>query len=491
VSSLKDRLERDFPVEASVPAIKNALEVSDIYPEQSPLFTGTGITVTPESAMKVSSVYACVRILAETVASLPLKIYEEVNGNQRVASHPLNRILGATCNGEQTALELREFQMSNLGLRGNAYAHITRDGRGVINRIDPLKTGFMLIYRDASNELMFDYREPGNEKQLRSSQVWRIAGLSGDGVTGLSPISLARESIGVAMATESTASRLFSNGVQTSGTLEFDHKLDADQIENLRTQFAENYAGHKNAHKPLILESGMKFAAIGMNMQDSQFLESRKFQIAEIARWYRVPLHMLNELSNATFSNIEHQSIEFVMHTIRPWLVRIEQSINRDLLRLNEQGRYFAKHNVEGLLRGDTKSRYEAYGSAIDKGWMNRNEVRTLEGMNKADGLDEYLVPLNMTQAGQTDIANRLATAEIKTLTIEAERKTLGEFAEWLPEFYARHSKRMVSEGGASQAAADDYTNRRIEGLYNFSDAKEAIDSISQNIQKEIEEVIA
>ena len=455
------------------------------------IFTGSGITITPENAMQVSAVFACVRILAETVASLPLKVYEEVNGERRVADHPLNYILGSSCNGEQTAMEMREFQMTSLGLRGNAYAEIELDGRGRTRAIHPLKPGYVTISRDAAGNLKFDYSEPGNEKVLPVHRVWRVAGLSGDGVTGLSPISLARESIGVAKGAESTAAHMFSNGITTSGTLEYPHKLDADKIENLRSQFADRYAGHGNSHKPMILESGMTWKQVGLNADDAQFLESRKFQIAEIARWYRVPLHMLNELDKATFSNIEHQSMEFVMHTIRPWLVRIEQTANRDLLSSDEKRRYYVQHTVEGLLRGDTKARYEAYGSAITDGWMNRNEVRRLENLNPIDGLDDFLVPMNMTEQGLAkNLAGVLARAEIKALTIESGKQSLESFKDWLPSFYGRHAERLVNELMVPPAVAESYAATRIEEIRRYSSAQDAILAIETTAQTDIEALL-
>jgi HK97 family phage portal protein len=433
------------------------------------VFGGTGITVTPDKAMRISAVYACVRILAETVASLPVHVYQRTSDGRERIEHPLNDLLGVSCNGEQTAMELREFQMTSLGLRGNAYARIQRSNRGGVGAIHALKPGYMRVQRDGSGRLVFVYNEPGNEGIYADSEIWRIAGLGGDGVTGYSPITLAAESMGVAIATEQSAARLFSNGQQGSLALEFDHALTPEQIEALRNQFAANQAGYQNAHKPLLLESGMKAKEIGMNANDAQFLESRKFQISEIARWYRVPLHMLNELDRATFSNIEHQSIEFVMHTIRPWLVRIEQTISRDLLTARERAAgVFVAHNVEGLLRGDSKSRYEAYASAITNGWMSRNEVRKLENLNPAEGLDEYLAPLNMAGAESDDAEaiENLARAENAVLAKEAdEAADLDDFAKRLEGFYSRHEKRISLDLGVS---ADGYGMQRVQRMAGY-----------------------
>lgn len=454
------------------------------------IFGGTGIAVTPDKAIQISAVYACVRILAETVASLPIHVYRKTDNGREMVSHPLNDLLGVSCNGEQTAMELREFQMSSLGLRGNAYSHIQRSNRGGIGAINPLKPGFMSVERASNGELVFDYREPGNEGIYRQSEIWRIAGLGGDGVTGYSPVALAAEAMGVSIATEQSAARLFSNGQQGSLALEFERTLTPEQIENLRNQFASSSAGYKNAHKPLILESGMTAKEIGMNANESQFLESRKFQIAEIARWYRVPLHMLNELDKATFSNIEHQSIEFVMHTIRPWLVRIEQTISRDLLSERErQLGLFVSHNVEGLLRGDSKSRYEAYASAITNGWMSRNEVRRLENLNPADGLDEYIVPLNMGPAEeQKSAVENLARAELAVLAKESESAKSGvDFYHAAENFYTRHCKRIERELGVD---ASGYAEKRLARMHDCTAPAEAFEAIRDFTVSDLEALL-
>ena len=466
---------------------KAAIPLNDGFVQQ--FTTGeasAGAVVNPDVALTIGTVYACVRVLSETIASLPVRVYRSTDtGREAVPNHPLNNVLGVTANPEQTAMELREFQMSCLGLRGNSYSLVRRSNRGGIGEIHPMKNKFMRLDRDSSGRLVFDYTEPNNSGVYSVGQVWRIAALGSDGVTGLSPVALAKESLGIALAAEKSAARIFSNGNQTSTVLKFEKTLSPEQIENLRNQFKDNYAGYKNAHKPLILESGMEADIIGMNSEEAQFLQSRKFQIAEIARWYRVPLHMLNELDKATFSNIEHQSIEFVMHTIRPWLVRIEQTISRDLLTQSEreQGLYVA-HSVEGLLRGDTSSRYEAYGKGIQDGWLNRNEVRRLENLNPVDGLDEYLVPLNMGTASDVD---DLAGAENRVLLKEAKTRSLESFAEWLPGFYQRHAKKISDRLGCE---TNGYAAARIERMSSHSDPLDAVLDAVIHTRKDIEALL-
>ena len=454
--------------------------------------TGTDIVVDPDASMRISTVYACVRIIGETIASLPLHVYQRKNGGRvRVDEHPLADLLGVSPNDEQTSMEMREFVMTSLGLRGNAYCSLRRGGRGEVRQIDNLKPQHMRVERDASRRLTFTYNEPNNEGVFSGRDIWRVAALSSDGVTGLSPISLARETLGLSLALDRSANRMFSNGSQTSMTLEFDHQLTDEQIENLREQFADNYAGWRNAHKPLILESGMKANAIGMSNADAQFLENRKAQVVEIAKWYRVPPHMLGDLDRATFSNIEHQSIEFVTHTIRPWLVRLEQSMNRDLLTDTERRRgLYSQHTVEGLLRGDTKSRYESYASAIVNGWMSRNEVRNLENLNQQEGLDEFMVPLNMAPAGQADepedsqATSRIADAENAALMIEAKNKTSEEFAAWAVDYYGRAASRIEADLGVD---ASGYMQARVSRMADARTPLEAAHEAAKHTLEDIE----
>lgn len=455
--------------------------------------TGAGSHVSPDSALQVNAVYACVRILSETIASLPLKTYQETTEGRELVRHPLSALLGQSPNGEQTAFEVREFLMTNLGLRGNSYAQVIRRGGRVV-AIEPLNSRYMDVSRGANSELVFDYQQPGMPRVFSGGEIWRIAGLSSNGVTGMSPVTQARESIGIAIAGEKQAAKLFSNGAQIPGVLEFPDMLSDEQIEHLRTQFAEKHQGSDNAHKPLILESGMKYAAVGMSNSDAQFLESRKYQIADIARLYRVPLHMLNELDKATFSNIEHQSIEFVMHTIRPWLVRIEQSIARDLLTERERQSIFVSHSVEGLLRGDTKSRYESYTQAINAGWMSPNEARKLENRNPEDGLDVFRSPLNMasTEEREEQVSNSLARVvadkEIKAIKAEIDRLSPEQFNSWFPDFYDRQKKVMQEYLPVDKKEIDNYIKARVESLSD--DAINQIPMIIDNAVSDIEALL-
>jgi HK97 family phage portal protein len=405
----------------------------------------SGAVVTTNTAMQVSAVWACVRIIAESISSLPVKIYRR-NGTDKVhvPDHPLQFLLSGLSNDNQTSLDMLQFLMSNVLLRGTGYALVAYGPRGV-RSIEPLYSSYMHVDRTEDGSLVYDYQEPGRPSVYGVNEIWRVTALGSNGITGISPISLGRESIGVAISAEEQAARLYSNGMQVPVAFEKDGVLGDAAYERLKQSLNENYAGSRNAYKSIILEDGLKLKQVGLTAEDSQFLESRKFQISEIARWYRVPLHMLNELDRATFSNIEHQSIEFVTHTLRPWIRQLELSILRDLFSENERKHYYAEFKIDGLLRGDIKTRYDAYGKGIIDGWLSRNEVRGFENLNRVDGLDEYLVPMNM---GSTDTeAMGLISGEVKAVLHEHAARKGADFGKWVNDYYPRLADKLVSCG--------------------------------------------
>jgi HK97 family phage portal protein len=369
----------------------------------------SGVTVNENTALKSTAVFACVRILAETVASLPLPVYRRLpgGGKERATDHYLYPLLHDQPNPEMTSFEFRETLMGHLALWGNAYAEIQRNGAGEVVALWPLRPDRMRVSRDDQG-LQYKYTLPdGTTAVLRQRNIMHIRGLSGDGLVGYSPIRMAREAIGLALATEEFGARFFGQGSRPSGVLEHPGKLSKEAKENLRESWERMHSGLSGAHRIAILEEGMKWTQIGIPPEDAQFLETRKFQVTEIARIFRIPPHMLADLERATFSNIEHQSIEFVVHTIRPWLVRWEQAFKRDLFLPGEREIYFAEFLVDGLLRGDIESRYRAYATARQWGWMSANDVRELENMNPIPGGDVYLIPLNMVPAGSAGEAQR------------------------------------------------------------------------------------
>lgn len=360
-----------------------------------------GVVVNEETAMRTSAVYACVRVIAETVASLPLPLYKRLpRGKEKATYHPLYTVLHDMPNSDMTSFSFRETMMTHLLLWGNAYAQITRRGNQIVE-LWPLHPAYIRIEREpVTNKLIYKYTSGTQEVIYTNEQILHIQGLSIDGVKGLSPISMARETIGLAQATEEFGSRFFSNGARPGGILQ--HPGIVKDPERLRKSWEEVYKGVQNSHKIAVLEEGMQYKEIGIPPNDAQFLETRKFQLNEICRIFRVPPHLIGDLERATFSNIEHQSIDFVVHTIRPWLVRWEQAIQKALIPEEERAIYFAKFTVDGLLRGDFKTRMDGYAVGRQNGWYSANDIRDLEELNPIPeemGGDLYLVNGNMMTA--------------------------------------------------------------------------------------------
>jgi HK97 family phage portal protein len=356
-----------------------------------------GKSVSPRSAVQVSAVYACVRVIAETIASLPLHLYMQTDdGSVKAMDHPLYRLLHDEPNSEMTSFVFRETMATHLLLWGNSYSQIIRNGRGEIHALYPLLAENMEVDRVAG-QLVYAYRKDGMTYTLHPRDVLHIPGLGFDGVIGYSPIALERNAIGLGIAAEEYGSKFFSNGATPAGVLT--HPSTVKDPERLRKSWNRVYGGSANAGQVAILEEGLKFDRIAMPNNEAQFLETRKFQVSEICRIYRVPPHLIGDLEHATFSNIEHQGISFAQHTIRPWLVRIEQSLNRALLSENEKVKLYAEFNMSGLLRGDYKSRMEGYALGRQNGWLSANDIREMESLNRipaSEGGDLYLVNGNM-----------------------------------------------------------------------------------------------
>ena len=374
--------------------------------------SGAGKSVTARSAIQVSAVYACVRVIAETVASLPLHVYENTDsGSAKALGHPLYRLLHDEPNAEMTSFVMREVMLSHLLLWGNSYSQIIRSGRNDIVGLYPLLPDRMEVDRNSTGALIYTYTTTeGRTVRLAPEEVLHIPGLGFDGVMGYSPIALEKSAIGLGIAAEEYGSKFFANGATPAGVLT--HPNTVKNPKALRESWNAAYGGSANANRVAILEEGLRFERISMPNNEAQFLETRKFQVSEICRIFRVPPHLVGDLEHATFSNIEHQSISFGVHTIRPWLVRIEQSMNRALFSDKEKGRFFTRINMDGLMRGAYKERMEGYAIARQNGWMSANDIRDLENLNPlsdADGGNAYLVNGNMipiTAAGKGVNAN-------------------------------------------------------------------------------------
>ncbi len=359
--------------------------------------TSSGKTVNERTAMQTAAVYACVRVLAEAIASLPLHTYRyNSNGKEKAIDHSLYQLLHDEPNPEMTSFVFRETLMGHLLIWGNAYAQIIRDGRGKVVALYPLMPDKMKVDRKENGELYYLYNKEGTLYPLRSDEVLHIPGLGFDGLVGYSPIAMAKNAIGMAIATEEYGAAFFANGANPGGVLE--HPGVVKDPSKIRESWNNLYQGSKNAHRIAVLEEGMKFQSIGIPPEQAQFLETRKFQINEIARIFRVPPHMIGDLDKSSFSNIEQQSLEFVMYTLDPWVTRWEQAIQRSLFTKNEKQEYFVKFNVNGLLRGDYQSRMAGYAVGRQNGWLSADDIRELEDMNKLpEGIgNRYLVNGNM-----------------------------------------------------------------------------------------------
>jgi HK97 family phage portal protein len=369
----------------------------------------SGKNVNEFTAMQTTAVYACVRILSETLAALPLQLYRYTpGGKERVYDHPLYHILHDEPNPEMTSFIFRETLMSHLLIWGNAYAQIIRDRLGRVQGLYPLRPDKMTVCRDESGQIYYIYTKTSDENPaikpygqvpLRKYEVLHIPGLGFDGLVGYSPIAMARNAVGMTMACEEYGASFFANGASPSGVLE--HPGVLKDPAKVRDSWNAVYQGSANAHKVAVLEEGMKYQQIGIPPEEAQFLETRKFQLNEIARLYRIPPHMIGDLEKSSFNNIEQQSMEFVKYTLDPWVIRWEQAMQKALFLPEEKKQYFLKFNVNGLMRGDYESRMTGYSIGRQNGWLSANDIREMEDMNPVpdeEGGNLYLVNGSMTK---------------------------------------------------------------------------------------------
>lgn len=411
--------------------------------------SATGITVTPDTALQASAVYACVRVLAETIASLPLHVYRGLPvGKERATDHYLYPLLHNAPNPEMTSFEFRETLIGHLCLRGNAYAEKVFDRAGRVKELWPLSPDAVAVERyKETKQLVYIITVPRGAGQvaLGVDRILHIRGLSGNGIVGYSPIKLAKEPIGLSLATEEYGARFFGNASRPSGVLEHPGKLGKDAADRLKKSWEEMHRGLSNAHRVAILEEGLKWNQIGMSQEDAQYLQTRQYQVVDIARIFRVPPHMIAELTRATFSNIEQQSIDFVVNTIRPWLVRFEQALKQRLFDETDR-EYYAEFLIDGLLRGDIASRYSAYAVGRQWGWLSADDIREMENRNPLpdDQGKSYLVPLNMVPADQTARIGDMAKEPLKSE--DEKQKTRDAFIPVMKEVGSRIVRREKTD---------------------------------------------
>lgn len=419
-------------------AEENLPEVTDSVRDSGQIFSfgmaNSGEKVDEQSAMQISTVYACVRLLAETVAALPLHLYRYTDGGKGKESafdHPLYRILYRQPNDEMSSFIWRETMMTHLLLWGNAYSQIIRDGRNNVLGLYPLLPENVEVDRDEKGQLYYIYHAytdevPGEQNQdiyFRKDEILHIPGLGFNGLVGFSPIAMMKNSLGTTLAVEKYGASFFKNGAQPSGVLEHPGVLKDPQ--KIRDNWTAVYGGANNAHRVAVLEEGMAYKAISLPPEDSQFLSTRQFGVEEICRIFRVPPHMVQSLEHATFSNIEHQSIDFVVHTLTPWLVRFEQAIIKDLLLEDEQNVLFPKFNVDGLLRGDYQSRMNGYATGISNGFLSPNDIHRLENMDlipAEEGGDDYYL-----NGGYVKLRDAGKFAQVKQAAVEQNQPKAGQ----------------------------------------------------------------
>jgi len=362
----------------------------------------TGETVSYNSMLGIPAFYCGTRMISETVGSLPLNVYRRrpTRGQDVWRTHPAHPLLHDEPNPEMTAMSFRQTLCSHAIGYGNAYAEIVRRGDGMPAQLWPIGPDRVRALRADNFSLWYEvHKLDGGMAYIPAYDMLHVPGLGFDGVQGYSLMHVALESIGICLAQQKYEGKFFSNGGHISLAAETDNVLKEDTFNRLKGELNSKLMGLDNAHRIALLEAGIKLKPLNINNVDAQLLEGKHFSVEDWARWLNMPPHKLKEMAHATFSNIEHQNIEWVVDTIRPWLIRFEQEYNRKLFR--QKNIFYAKHVVDGLLRGDQKSRYESYAVARNWGWMSANDVLELEDRNPLpeDLGDIYLVPGNMTRA--------------------------------------------------------------------------------------------
>lgn len=362
-------------------------------------WNASGIRVTEENALGLSAVWACVRVISESLAMLPMDVVQKANGRrQQLDDHVVSWLLNMTPDGELTGFSFREHLVAHTLLWGNGYAEIRRDPVDRPAALSLITPDRVRALRDDAGRLYYQIQQAGEGTyDLPARDMVHIRGLGWDGSQGYSVVSQAQQSLGLSAAMETFGASFFGNGTHPAGVLTTDVKLTGEQIAQMRAEWESVHQGAGRSNKTAILGGGLKWEPLTMPLQDAQFLEGRRFQVLEVARWFRVPPHLLAELDRATHTNIEQEQLAFVTHCLMPWAVRLETEINVKLFGRNQQGRQSVKHNFGALLRGDLKSRYEAYQIARQNGWMNADEIRELEDRNplpEGEG-EQYIVPGN------------------------------------------------------------------------------------------------
>ena len=349
------------------------------------LLSKVGIHINAKNALQTTAVFACVRLLSESIASLPLFLYKKTEkGKDKATGRPLYEVLHDVPNPETDSFQFWQAFVANMLIYGRGYAEVVRNNAGEIVQMWNITTPYVRIQRNSETQELEYVVTPSGKEQfiLRKDQVFRVDWFSMDALNAFRPLKLAQNAIGLGEAAEEYASDYFKNGANVGGIIEYSDVMSGDDLEQYKNDVRKEYSGLSNAARLLFLEQGAKFQKVSNTPEESQMLETRKFQVEEVARFYNVPLHMIGDLDHATFSNIEQMSLNFVIYTLRPYLVRIEKAVTAQLLTLQDRLTYFPKYNVDALLRGSYLTRMQGYAQARQNGWMNANEIRDLEDMD-------------------------------------------------------------------------------------------------------------
>lgn len=477
----------------------------DFWYEEAANQSIAGVKVTPDIALKASALFTCVKILAEIVGTLPLRMKRDVaGGTMDVPDHPLEEILRYQPNARNTAIEFWEMMILHAALRGCAYAEIVPGARGAVDQLLPLHTDRVRPECMRDGTLRFHVTNPhtGQSRVLLQEEMFRVPGLSSDGITGLRAVDLAADDIGLGIAADHYAGRVFSNKLNIGGFLIHPRKMDPSSQKRLIHALMEKFAGPDNAHRPILLQDGIKFERASMDAKDAQLLEARKWQIITIAMRFRIPLHMLGIYDGVTRSNVEQQAIDLVKYTIRPWVRRIEQAIRRDLI--VAKGTYFAEFNLEGLLRGDSTARAEYFSKALGSGgsrpWMTQNEVRRIEGLNALPGGDD-ITPTTAVQtaavdAGEEDTSEAAARALIgreNAAIRKAAMRLAGQpdaFRDWAKSFYGGHVSTVMSLLGVEKVVARAYCDHQRGELLAANDIEGLLQRREDSAPAEIARIL-
>lgn len=443
---------------------------SDLAFMASASVTASGQSVSPASALKISTVWACVSLLADTIAQLPKIVYQTAadGSKSRATNHPIYDLIHTQPNADQTAFEFFEMLTGHLLLRGNAYARILPGARGFADQLIPLHPDKVRAERLTNGKRRYHVDGVGH---LNDDEILHVRGLSDDGLTGLDPISFARESFGLALAGERYGSRFFGNSALPSGVIQVDKPLSPAAAQRLKANWESANSG-ANSQRTAVLEEGAKWQQMSVDPRNAQFLELREFQAEDVCRWFRVPPHMVGLTSKATTwgSGIEQMSMGFVTYTLVPWLVRWQQAISRDLILAPQT--YYVEFLTDALLRGDTLARYNAYAIGKEKGWLSTNEIRTRENLNPVPGGDDFgaaspaTIPAASSNAHYEKLlretAGRVVRKEIAAMTKAAKRD---DFAQAMADFYADHGEFVSKTLHISDAAAADYAALQVQEL--------------------------